>query len=380
MAGRFQRIFRMVYIARYPQDIHVQDQIPSTETGEAASNFILLLFLILPLLTYAGSRTFFDSVLPRMKEKKILALVCGNVLVLLFLLSVVLLSGEVYYRFVYDSTDSFGLCKTTKRWFERHFRRNLTGFRDSANYLPMIEPGERRITFVGDSFTVGHGIPDVEDRFANRVRSLQRTSEVHVLAECGWDTGKQLELVNFLPKSGYQTDTVVLVYCLNDISDITPEWKEILNRIYKAPQPGYFAKNSFLFNTLSARMRMKQEPEIANYYSFVRNAYEGPVWERQRRRLTSFHDSVVNSGGKLCVVTFPFLHAVENDYTYRDIHQRLDDFWSEIEVPHLDLLEVYAGKAAEELVISSRDAHPNEHAHAMAASAIATFVDEQMNQ
>jgi hypothetical protein len=72
--------------------------------------------------------------------------------------------------------------------------------------------------------------------------------------------------------------------------------------------------------------------------------------------------------------------VVGDDYPYRDIHQRLDDFWTKIGVPHLDLLDVYADKAAEELVISSRDAHPNKYAHALAARAIAAFLDEQINQ
>jgi hypothetical protein len=357
-----------VRLRNNPQDIQM---------GE---NFILLLFLGLPPFIYIATRWFFRTVRPRMKERKVLSLICGNVLVLLLLLSVVVLSGEIYYRYFYDSTDSFGLCKTTKLWFERHFHRNLTGFRDSTNYLPTVEPGKRRITFVGDSFTVGHGIPDVEDRFANRVRTLNPDREIHVLAECGWDTGMQKKLVDFLPTSGYQTDAVVLVYCLNDIADITPEWQKVLDRVYKLPQPGFFARHSYLFNTLNARRRMAQEPEIADYYRFVRKAYEGPEWDRQRERLTSFRDAVVKSGGQFYVVTFPFMHVVGDDYPYRDIHQRLDDFWTKIGVPHLDLLDVYADKAAEELVISSRDAHPNKYAHALAARAIAAFLDEQINQ
>ncbi|MEO2031615.1 MAG: SGNH/GDSL hydrolase family protein [Planctomycetaceae bacterium] len=345
-----------------------------------AENFILLLFLILPPVLFAVSRTFFRKVRPSIKERKTLSLVIGNLLILLFLLSVVVLSGEVYFRFFYDSTDSFGLCKTTERWFERHFERNQSGFRDSYNYLPQVEPGKRRISFVGDSFTVGHGIPDVEDRFANLVRSQRPYDEVHVLAECGLDTGRELELMQFLPSSGYETDIVVLAYCLNDISDIVPEWQQVLNRIYEGPKPGFFATHSYLFNTLNARLRMAREPDIVDYYSFVRNAYQGPVWNRHSGRLESFRDAVVESGGELFVVTFPFLHAVGDDYGYHDIHRRLDDFWSDMNVPHLDLLEVYDGESPDQLVVSSRDAHPNEKAHAMAARAITAFIDEQMNQ
>ena len=342
-------------------------------------NFILLLFLILPLIAFFATRGFFKFARPRMTERRVLSLICGNALVLLSLLSVLVLSGEIYYRFYYDSTDSFGICKTTTTWFERHFHRNRSGFRDSINYLPTVKPGKRRFSFLGDSFTAGHGIANVEDRFANQVRAIKPDTEVHVLAKCGWDTGLQIELLEFLPESGYQTDVVVLVYCLNDISDITPEWQKVLDRVYELPQPGFFASHSYLFNTISARLRMTQQTDVSDYYGFVKSAYEGPVWDTHRERLVGLRDSIVNGGGQLCVVTFPFLHALSDDYAYEDVHRRLADFWMEIGVPHLDLKDVYTDKTPGELVISSRDAHPNEHAHTIAARAIVGFLDEQID-
>ena len=342
-------------------------------------NFILFLFLALPILLLVAICWFIRAVFPKIKERRGFTLICGNFLVLSFLLSVVVLLGELYFRFYYDSTDSFGLCKTTTRWFDRHFVRNQTGFRDSYNYMPTVEPGMRRITFIGDSFTVGHGIPDVEDRFANQVRYLRPDYEVHALAELGWDTGMELELTEFLPNSGYQTDIVVLVYCLNDISDITPAWQTVLDRIYNGPKQGFLATHSYLFNTISARSRMAGEPEIVNYYSFVRKAYTGAIWKQQQQRLKDYHKAVTRSGGELYVVTFPFLHALGLDYDYLDVHKQLDEFWGDLKVPHLDLLEVYDDQNSDELVVSTRDAHPNEKAHGMAAQAIVSFLDEQLN-
>jgi hypothetical protein len=59
----------------------------------------------------------------------------GNALVLSFLCAIVVAFGEIHYRFVFDSTDSFGLTKTTARWFERHFQENSSGFRDTIDFL-----------------------------------------------------------------------------------------------------------------------------------------------------------------------------------------------------------------------------------------------------
>ena len=41
------------------------------------------------------------------------------------------------------------------------------------------------------------------------------------------------------------------------------------------------------------------------------------------------------------MVTFPFLHALGPNYEYQFVHEELDQFWRELKVPHLDLLEVY---------------------------------------
>lgn len=342
-------------------------------------NIVLLLFSLLPIALLLVTVRYVIQARRAAEGVSRQTLLVGNGLVVALILSIALLAGECYYRFVFDNTDSFALCKTTQKWFSRHFQRNPTGFRDSANYLPNIAPGMRRFTFVGDSFTIGHGIKNVEDRFANQVRALRPKFEVHVLAECGWDTGKQLELVTFLPQSGYECDAVVLTYCLNDISDIVPEWQEILDRIYFQSRPGFFATHSYLVNTFSARRRMRSQQDVVDYYSFIERAYAGDVWEEQRERLTAFKQAVEDAGGQLIVVTFPFLHALGSNYPFESVHVQLDALWTSLEVPHLDLMDVFADMSPTAVTLSARDVHPNEAAHALAGRAIAEFLDEQIS-
>ena len=42
-------------------------------------------------------------------------------------------------------------------------------FRDPREFEKTIPAGARRICFVGDSFTMGHGIANMADRFSDRV-------------------------------------------------------------------------------------------------------------------------------------------------------------------------------------------------------------------
>jgi hypothetical protein len=92
------------------------------------------------------------------------ALVLGNVLVLLTLLSLLLLGAEVWFRWFRDTTDSFGNTRACRRWYERHFHLNGSGFRDDIEYPARIEKGRRRLTILGDSFAARARAPRVTPR------------------------------------------------------------------------------------------------------------------------------------------------------------------------------------------------------------------------
>lgn len=340
-------------------------------------NLLLAVFLGLPVTLGYLLFLFFRK---QRQEKRASApsLLAGNALVLSFLCAIVVFLGEIHYRFFFDSTDSFGLTKANQRWFERHFQENESGFRDTIEYLRRAPSGKRRVTFLGDSFTAAHGVANVEDRFANQIRAARPDWEVHVLASPGWDTEPELTVLKLYGNQGFQVDVVVLVYCLNDISDIAPEWQEILHRVYEAMTPGFLARHSYFFNTLYYRWKASRNPEISNYYHSVMENYEGAVWDEQKLRLHAFRDLVDSQGGRLLVVTFPFVHNIGPDYEYRRVHARLDEAWRNLEVPHLDLLSVFEAYPDAEFVVNRYDAHPNERAHAIAAKSIAAFIHEHL--
>jgi len=342
-----------------------------------AENLLLAVLLGLPITLGYWLQRFFRKQ-QRHKKAGVPRLLAGNALVLSFLCAIVVLLGEIHYRFFFDSTDSFGLTKATQRWFDRHFQANSSGFRDTIDYLPRAPAEKRRVTFLGDSFTAGHGVANVEDRFANRIRATRPDWEVHVLASLGWDTELELSVLKLYGDQGFQIDDVVLIYGLNDIADIVPEWQEILRGVYESSTPGFLARHSYFFNTLYYRWKASRDPEIANYYQFVLKNYEGAVWEKQKRRLRALSDFVDSQGGQLLVVTFPFVHNLGPDYQYRRVHERLDEVWRNLEVPHLDLLSAFEASPTADLVVNPYDPHPNERAHAIAAESIADFIDANL--
>lgn len=346
-------------------------------------NIVFAAFCTLPLAgMFALYLYFFRYRLHRGEGRRWLRLLLGNLLVLFLAISLAALIGEIYLRFFYDSTDSFALTKTSRRWYERHYHKNRSGFRDDREFTWKPRPGMRRITFVGDSFTAGQGIRDVNDRFANRIRKMHPDWEVQVHGELGLDSGDELRHLNGLAGKGYGFDVVVLAYCLNDIDDADTRWDERYARIkkYRRRSPGFLFEHSYLLNMIYYRTLVFTIPEMRDYYRSDHDAYLGSSWKAHTPRLKAMRDLVRSRGGQLLVVTFPFFHLLGADYEFRDVHRQLDDFWRSIDVPHLDLLPVYGGRLPRELMVNSHDAHPNELAHSLAADAIARFLEQQVQQ
>jgi hypothetical protein len=342
----------------------------------------LCLFAAAPVVAGLAARAYIRRVRRTAKgaPPRRAQLVTGNVLVFLFLASFAALAGECWLRFVHDSTDSYGLLRTTDRWMARHYKLNNQGVRDDVDYdLGLVPAGKRRVTFVGDSFTAGHGVPNVQDRFANRVRAARAGWELN-----GLDTGRELGIVeDELPKDTYgryRYDVVVLVYCLNDVADAMPEYDALRQRLAPRLERGVLARTSCLFDLCRAAWIVSSEPELQAYYPSVAAAYEGPVWDFQRERLRRIHAAVASRGGRLAVVTFPFLADLGPGYRFGAAHEKLAAFWRETGVPALDLRATFDGRAPADLVVGRWDAHPNEAAHAMAASAILPFLDGVMGE
>src|SRR3954463_4840485 len=150
---------------------------------------VIVLFLLIPLLPLAALLIFRRLFRARHEKARLFHLLLGNTLLLLLLLSLIPLLGEIYYGFFYDQTDSLAYTKTSRHWFARHWVNNPSGIRDDINYALALKPGKRRLTFVGDSFTVGQGIKNVNDRFPNIIRSAHPDWDVQILGQLGFDTG-----------------------------------------------------------------------------------------------------------------------------------------------------------------------------------------------
>lgn len=352
-------------------------------------NVVLVLFAAAPvlvgfLLRVLARRNNSSSTKAKRKTKTSWkTLFAGNCLVLLFLLSLALLAGEVYFRFVFDTTDSINFSRVSRRWFERYWNtngnKNQFGCRDNVEYGKFVPGGKRRVSFLGDSFTAGQGIKNIQDRFVNRIRAHRADWEIHMIADLGWDSDTELDFLKQIVSDGYQLDNVVLVFCLNDVSDLMSHWMDSVRtdetEIHNA---GWLIQNSYFVNFLYTHWKIMRNPYTKDYYAFIGEGYRGQIWEKEMKQLRELRDLIHSKGGKLLVVTFPFVNAVGANYPFAAIHRQLDDFWKAENVPHLDLLSVYKNEPAKKLTVNRFDAHPNEYAHQLATDAIEKFVAQNL--
>ncbi len=291
--------------------------------------------------------------------------VCAGAMILL----------EVSFSVCYDQTDTMTLTNVSRRWFERHVRANNAGARDSQPFTPIPPPGVFRITLVGDSFTYGHGIRDVEDRFGDQLKNRLDESapgrfQVYNWALCGADTQDHINIIKLLSLGEFNCNLVLLVYVLNDACPLLPESEELARQAqYLQPHFPLF-RDTYLFNFLYWRFVHLSMTPARDYATWIPHAYQEPFWSKHREQLEQIVTLCRQQGWELRVVTFPLLQSLGPHYPLRDAHDRLASFWTEHEISNVDLLPILEAHDVGDLVVNRFDAHPNELAHRLAAQAI----------
>jgi hypothetical protein len=309
------------------------------------------------------------------REPKKLRFVSG--LLSLWFLLAGLTGVELYFALFYDQTDSFSTTNVSQRWYHMHVEVNNAGFRDPRPLTPSLPEGVRRIAFVGDSFTFGHGVADVADRFSDQIAvrlEAERPGRFAVsnLSLPGLDTRGLVD--GLLPEwiaEGIALDVFVYVFVLNDIEYFDERTADFYQQLAQDP-PGFFLlRDTYFFNLLYSRLsQLKKGGGAPDYYSYLEDSYTGPPWDRLERKLDQMRSVCAARGIDLRLAVFPFLHNLGPDYPFAEAHRRLTEYCRRHEIPVVDLAPVLEPHRDQGLTVNRYDAHPNERAHRLAADAI----------
>ena len=241
---------------------------------------------------------------------------------------------------------------------------------------------------IGDSFGFGQGVR-VEDRFSD---ILERTLNENVsekgkhllINTCvpGFNIAKVSQVLNkYFDRFG-AVERVIYAYTLNDPSRsrLTYAMEQSIydfmhlreNQLLESLPPLLGSLNSRALRFFAARLaRQRLSHDTVEWYKMLYEKNAG--WMATQKKLDQMATFCRTNSSAMSLIVFPLFHDLE-DYPFAEIHRTLALSCRRIDLHHVDLLPVFAGKDERDYWVHPRDFHPNHRAHREAAEFLSTAI------
>jgi lysophospholipase L1-like esterase len=250
------------------------------------------------------------------------------------------------------------------------FRTNSHGLRDHEFSLERT-PGKLRVAMLGDSLTVGWGVP-VEATFAKRIERMYAAAgidaEVINFGVGNYNTVQEVQafLVN---GRRYQPDVIVLNYFVNDAELLEP-----------ARSPSRLMRGCYGCVFLAGRgdavvRQFLGGKDWAQYYLSLYGDGTSPGWLEAKAAIGRLAEAAKASGAKLVIVNLPELHDVK-DYRFGRITDLVRQAAKENGATFVDVLPALADQPSAKLWVTPPDPHPNAYANELIAKALFTALQK----
>jgi len=248
-------------------------------------------------------------------------------------------------------------------------------YRDTVPFPENVSSDQHHILFVGDSFTFGHGLPNVEDRFSNRLRvDLDDEYPNRFLVSNISNVGKDLiwgELVmQHVFKDNHKVDTVIYVMCLNDIETFDKRTDKYYEKLAKHNPEFFLFSKTYFFNMAYFRFKQYTLPDVRGYYSSLSDYFDSDAFRKMKNKIDKVDRLCKDNGAELQLVVFPFLHNLGPNYPFHAAHEKIVGHCKDAGIRIVDLESTMSDHRDEYLVVNQFDAHPNKRANEIAAKAI----------
>jgi hypothetical protein len=257
---------------------------------------------------------------------------------------------------------------------------NSRGMRDTEHSTDAS--GRPRILVVGDSYAFGQGVVHASDTFPRILerqlrRGCGRTDiEVVVGARMGWDID---DISSYLGREGlgFRPALVLYAFALNDFQTTeTPRWThpgllgETVDRMFTSSMLYYGLRK--LKGSLLVSLGLRHS--YAQYLGDLCAPETNPHWPAFVTAFDRISNEVGGIGAPLVVAILPLMTDFDDRYPLRPCHARVQALARGNGDYPLDLLEAFqkAGLDGRRLSAASFDPHPNETAHRVIATALAT--------
>lgn len=243
---------------------------------------------------------------------------------------------------------------------------------------PTTKPANSfRVVVLGDSFTFGEGVRE-DDAYPIVLGRLLQTRlggrAVEPINAGVQAYGTVDEAVFFEAHAlALQPDLVLVGFVLNDATDARVTISQHEDRMRAAPLSwlGRMSRIEEIVELRSVQARVQDE-----YFRTTRASFESERWSLCVQALRYLHELGRERGFRFGVIVWPLLYGLDGAYPFEDLHRKVLDECRRADIPALDLLPTFRGRAADSLWVHPTDQHPNEIAHRLAAEAIAHWIDE----
>jgi len=243
-------------------------------------------------------------------------------------------------------------------------RTNSLGMRDPQRTVAK-PAGCRRILLLGDSYTLGWGVP-AEATFSRQLERMlaKGNSATQVINMGVGNYNSAMEVASFRQQGlALAPDLVVLMYYINDLEP-TPRLGSMSYWLQK-----HFYLLGFIRTKVQQLALMGEGGDWLGSYYRKLYAAGSPGLEQNRQALQELARLCRSRNIKLLLVNIPDLRRLEN-YPFAFATAFISDLAAESRLPFLDLLPVFAGNSGKTLWVSDEDSHSNSLANGLASEAI----------
>jgi hypothetical protein len=249
------------------------------------------------------------------------------------------------------------------------FAINSAGLRD-REFPREKPPGIYRIVWLGDSTTVGWGVPldGTAPKILERELNAAGRGRFEVLNAGVGNYGTVQEVEHYLTiDRAFHPNLVILEYFINDTEPVPRERTAgLLGRSYLAA----FAVSRFDGALRVAGLR----PRWRDYYaSLYRDG--SPGLEAAKDALGRLAAVTTQDGTDLLVAILPELHQINGAYPFENEQRKIEDYLASRQIRTIDLLDCLRGHGPEiGLWITPADTHPNVKANTLIAGCVSAGI------